>query len=108
MKKLHYRRENYPVTFKWIKPDDYFDGELIRKSWYFSVCDWFGNELEGFYDENEMIESFIHLKMVKVQKSMNQLVLQEECQLVKQLLLKKNMFFLFGRYEKNFSINGGN
>ena len=56
MKKLHYRRENYPVTFKWIKPDDYFDGELIRKSWYFSVCDWFGNELEGFYDENEMLE----------------------------------------------------
>ena len=29
MKKLHYRRDNYPVTFKWIKPDDYFDGELI-------------------------------------------------------------------------------
>lgn len=56
MKKLHYRRENYPVAFKWIKPDDYFDGELIRKSWYFSVCDWFGNELEGFYDENEMLE----------------------------------------------------
>lgn len=56
MKKLHYRRENYPVTFKWIKPDDYFDGELIRKSWYFSVCDWFGNELEGFYNENEMLE----------------------------------------------------
>ena len=56
MKKLHYRRENYPVTFKWIKPDDYFDGELIRKSWYFSVCDWFGNEIEGFDDENEMLE----------------------------------------------------
>lgn len=56
MKTLHYRRENYPVTFKWIKPDEYFDGELIRKSWYFSVCDWFGNELEGFYDENEMLE----------------------------------------------------
>lgn len=56
MKKLHYRRENYPVTFKWIKPDEYFDGELIRKSWYFSVCDWFGNEIEGFDDENEMLE----------------------------------------------------
>ena len=56
MKKLHYRRENYPVTFKWIKPDDYFDGELIRKSWYFSVCDWFGNEIEGFDDENAMLE----------------------------------------------------
>lgn len=56
MKTLHYRRENYPVTFKWTKPDDYFDGELIRKSWYFSVCDWFGNELEGFYDENELID----------------------------------------------------
>ena len=56
MKKLHYRRENYPVTFKWIKPDEYFDGELIRKSWYFSVCDWFGNELEGFFDENELLE----------------------------------------------------
>ncbi|PWT29810.1 hypothetical protein DKZ27_09945 [Limosilactobacillus reuteri] len=56
MKTLHYRRENYPVTFKWINPDEYFDGELIRKSWYFSVCDWFGNELEGFYDENEMLE----------------------------------------------------
>ena len=56
MKKLHYRRENYPVTFKLIKPDNYFDGELIRKSWYFSICDWFGNELEGFYDENELLE----------------------------------------------------
>ncbi|PWT34096.1 hypothetical protein DKZ22_11485 [Limosilactobacillus reuteri] len=56
MKKLRYRRENYPVTFKWIKPDDYFDGEVIRKSWYFSVCDWFGNVLEGFYDENELLE----------------------------------------------------
>ena len=56
MKKLHYRRENYPVTFKWIKPDEYFDGELIRKSWYFSVCDWFGNEIEGFFDENELLE----------------------------------------------------
>ena len=67
MKKLHYRRENYPVTFKWIKPDDYFDGELIRKSWYFSVCDWFGNELEGFYDENEMIESLENLSDEEVE-----------------------------------------
>lgn len=67
MKTLHYRRENYPVTFKWIKPDDYFDGELIRKSWYFSVCDWFGNELEGFYDENEMIESLENLSDEEVE-----------------------------------------
>lgn len=67
MKTLHYHRENYPVTFKWIKPDDYFDGELIRKSWYFSVCDWFGNELEGFYDENEMIESLENLSDEEVE-----------------------------------------
>ena len=56
MKTFHIVKENYPIVFRYTKPDDYFDGELIRKSWYFSVCDWFGNELEGFYDENELLE----------------------------------------------------
>lgn len=56
MKKFHVRKENYPVSFKWTKPDEYFDGFLEKKSWYFSVCDWFGNVLGGFYDENELLE----------------------------------------------------
>ena len=56
MKKYHIVKENYPIVFRYTKPDEYFDGELIRKSWYFSVCDWFGNEIEGFDDENEMLE----------------------------------------------------
>lgn len=118
MKKFHVRKENYSVSFKWTKPDEYIDGFLEKKSWYFSVCDWFGNELEGFYDENEMLEyiedmndeetediqvfAYPQEDGEKVEKSMNWLVLQEECPLVKQLLLKKNIFFLTGRSEKNF------
>lgn len=56
MKILHYRRENYPIKFEYRKPDEYFDGELLRKSWLFEVCDWCGTTIEGFYDENEMLE----------------------------------------------------
>lgn len=67
MKTFHIVKENYPIVFRYTKPDDYFDGELIRKSWYFSVCDWFGNELEGFYDENEMIESLENLSDEEVE-----------------------------------------
>ncbi len=56
MKRFHVRKENYPIRFKWTKPDEYFDGFLEKKSWYFSVCDWFGNEIEGFYEENELLK----------------------------------------------------
>lgn len=56
MKTCHIIKENYPTTIKIIKGDEYSDAQVIIKSWYFSVCDWVGNELEGFYDENEMLE----------------------------------------------------
>ena len=56
MKTFHVVKENYPVIFKYTKPDEYFDGFLEKHTWYFSVCDWMGNEIEGFDDENAMLE----------------------------------------------------
>lgn len=58
MKKFHVVKENYPIIFKYYKPDEYFDGELEKHTWYFSVCDWMGNEIEGFDDENAMLEYY--------------------------------------------------
>ena len=56
MKTFHIVKENYPIVFRYTKPDEYFDGFLEKHTWYFSVCDWMGNEIEGFDDENEMLE----------------------------------------------------
>ena len=56
MKTFHVVKENYPVIFKYTKPDEYFDGFLEKHAWYFSVCDWMGNEIAGFDDENAMLE----------------------------------------------------
>lgn len=55
MKKFHFVKENYPVIFKYTKPDEYSDGSLEKHAWYFSVCDWMGNEIDGFDNENEML-----------------------------------------------------
>lgn len=58
MKRFHVVKENYPVIFQYTKPDEYFDGFLEKHTWYFSVCDWMGNEIEGFDDENAMLEYY--------------------------------------------------
>lgn len=56
MKQFNVRKENYPTTFTWIKPDEYDAGELIKHSWYFSICDDMGNELYGTDEESELIQ----------------------------------------------------
>ena len=58
MKTFHVVKENYPIVFRYTKPDEYFGGELEKHTWYFSVCDWMGNEIEGFDDENAMLEYY--------------------------------------------------
>lgn len=58
MKTFHVVKENYPTVFQYTKPDEYSDGELEKHSWYFSVCDWMGNEVKGFWNEEEMLEYY--------------------------------------------------
>lgn len=50
----------YIKHFVYKKPDDYSDGHLYSITWYFSLCDWIGNELDGFsswVDEYDALDS---------------------------------------------------
>ena len=54
--KYHIRRgSKYKRFFIYQKPNEYERGELYAVTWYFSLCDWMGNELDGFDNENEEI-----------------------------------------------------
>lgn len=39
----------YRNYFIYRKPNDYEKGKLYTISWYYSLCDWMGKELDGFY-----------------------------------------------------------
>ena len=56
MKKFNYTKSNYYPHFTYRKPDKWDDGELVKYSYYFSICDWAGNELDGTESENEMFD----------------------------------------------------
>lgn len=71
MKSYHVQKQVYKTVFTYTKPNVtegvitmdggnkiYFDGYLERKSYYFSICDWNGYELGGFYSESEMLDAY--------------------------------------------------
>lgn len=41
--------DKYKRYFIYRKPDEYEDGKLYAITWYYSLCDWIGHELDGFY-----------------------------------------------------------
>ena len=62
MKKFNYTKSNYYPHFTYWKPDAWDDGELIKYSYYFSICDWAGNELDGTESESAMFDKFDKLE----------------------------------------------
>lgn len=50
----------YVKHFVYEKPNGYNNGHLYSVTWYFSLCDWNGNELDGFnswVDEYDALDS---------------------------------------------------
>lgn len=52
--KLH-TYDKYQRYFIYRKPNEYEDGKLYAISWYYSLCDWNGNELDDFYSEDDIV-----------------------------------------------------